>query len=265
MTTWPLSVWMFGKKKTVLYANRGFLLIRSLATARSFWNNKIMDKIILAIDEVENADEAVDLVRQIGSEFYAVKIRSLYDKFGPEIVRALKSAGAKKVWVDFKLLDIPNTARLRAAFLEADIVSVHAAGGVEMMREAVLSGKEIFAITVLTSLSPAEVKQIYNREAEDVVLELAKLAKEAKVAGIVCSPKEVKMLRSHRELDGFKIVVPGVRSVGKETNDQERTGTPEQALLDGATLLVIGRQITKAENPKEEARKLCEEIRKYRG
>ncbi|KKU22039.1 MAG: Orotidine 5'-phosphate decarboxylase [Candidatus Nomurabacteria bacterium GW2011_GWA1_46_11] len=222
-----------------------------------------MDKIILAIDEVENADEAVDLVRQIGSEFYAVKIHSLYDKFGPEIVRALKLAGAKKVWVDFKLLDIPNTARLRTAFLDADIVSVHAAGGVEMMKQAVLSGKEIFAITVLTSLSPAEVKQIYNREVDDVVLELAKLAKEAKVAGIVCSPKEVKMLRSREELSGLKIVVPGVRSAGKESNDQERVGTPEQALLDGADYLVVGRQITKAENPKEEAKKLCEEIRKY--
>lgn len=221
-----------------------------------------MKKIILAIDEIEDLDKAVELVKKVGSLIYAVKIHNLYDKYGPEIVSKLKEAGAEKVWVDFKVYDIPNTARLRSLLLEADIISVHASGGVKMMQEAVASGKEIFAVTILTSFSPEEVKLIYNREVGDAVLALAKLAKEAGVAGLVCSPQEIKMLRSHTEFNDFKLVVPGIRSANMNTNDQQRIGTPEQALLDGADYLVIGRQITEAVDPKAELEKICEAIKK---
>lgn len=205
-----------------------------------------MKKIILALDEIQNLDDATALVKKVGHLVYAVKIHNLYDKFGPEIVTKLKEAGAEKVWVDFKLYDIPNTGRLRAENLSADIVSVHASGGVKMMQEAVSSGKEIFAVTMLTSFSEAEVKQIYNREVEDAVITLAKLALEAGVAGIVCSPKEIKTLRAHAEFKDLKIVVPGVRSVGVHANDQNRVSTPKEAIGNGADFLVIGRQITEA-------------------
>ena len=223
-----------------------------------------MKKIILALDEIQNINDVVALVKEVGSMFYAVKIHNLYDKFGPDIVRVLKEAGAGKVWADLKLYDIPNTSKLRALDITADIISVHASGGVKMMKEAVASGKEIFAVTMLTSFSSLEVKQIYNREVDDAVLVLAKLAREAGVSGIVCSPKEIKILRSYPEFKDIKLVVPGIRSSDVDVNDQNRVGTPAQALLDGADYLVIGRQITQAENPKEEARKLCEEINKYR-
>ncbi|MCE9549057.1 orotidine-5'-phosphate decarboxylase [Candidatus Nomurabacteria bacterium] len=223
-----------------------------------------MKKLILAIDEIQNLDEVVALVKKVGHLVYAVKIHNLYDKSGPDIVRVLKEAGAEKVWVDFKLYDIPNTGKLRAESIAADIISVHASGGLKMMKEIVSSGKEVFAVTMLTSFSPSEVKQIYNREVDDVVLVLTRLAQEAGVSGVVCSPKEITMLRGDNSFKDLKLVVPGVRSSGVDLNDQNRVGTPTQALLDGADYLVVGRQITQAQNPEEEAKKLCEEIRNYK-
>ena len=89
-------------------------------------------------------------------------------------------------------------------------------------------------------------------------------AKEAGVSGIVCSPQEVKILRSFSEFKDLKIVVPGVRSYGFEMNDQNRVSTPAEAIANGADYLVIGRQITKAKNSEIEIQKLCEEIRKYK-
>ncbi|MEI6280548.1 MAG: orotidine-5'-phosphate decarboxylase [bacterium] len=225
----------------------------------------IQKKIILALDEIQNLDEAIALVKKVGNLVYAIKIHNLYDKFGPSVVQKLKEAGAEKVWVDYKLYDIPNTGRLRAESVVSDIISVHASGGVKMMKEIVASGKEIFAVTALTSFSASEIQQIYNRELNEVVLTLAKLAKEAGVSGIVCSPQEIKMLRVHDEFADLKIVVPGVRSIGVDSNDQNRVGTPSQAILDGADYLVIGRQITQAEDPALEVQKLYEEIRKNKG
>ncbi len=207
-----------------------------------------MKKIILALDEIQNLDDIVKLVKKVGSLVYAVKIHNLYDKFGPDIVRVLKEAGAEKVWVDFKLYDIPNTGKLRAENIVADIISVHASGGVKMMKEVVASGKEIFAVTMLTSFSTSEVKQIYNRELNDAVLVLAKMAQEAGVLGIVCSPQEVKMLKDSQEFDGLKIIVPGVRSAGVDINDQNRISTPGEAIKNGADYLVIGREITEAKD-----------------
>lgn len=231
---------------------------------KSLWNLKNnMTKIILALDEIQEKEEVLKLVEKVGHLVYAVKIHNLYDKFGPEIVGKLKKAGAEKVWVDFKLYDIPNTAKLRAAHIEADIISVHASGGIEMMKQAVSSGKEIFAVTMLTSFSSAEVKQIYNREVDDAVRTLARMGKVAGVAGIVCSPQEIKMLKKSPELSGLKLVVPGIRSSGIDANDQNRTGTPEQAVLDGADYLVIGRQITQARDPIAEVKKLSEEIENF--
>ena len=222
-----------------------------------------MAKIILALDEIQDLEEGVKLIQKVGPLVYAVKIHNLYDKYGPEIVGRLKKAGAQKVWVDFKLYDIPNTVKLRAENIPADIISVHASGGGDMMKQAVSSGKEIFAVTMLTSFSPEEVKGIYNREIGEAVRALAHIAKEAGVSGIVCSPQEIKMLKESPELSGLKLVVPGIRSLGREAHDQNRVGTPAQAVMDGADYLVIGRQITQALDPVAEVNQLLEEIREY--
>ena len=222
-------------------------------------NNK---KIILALDEIRNLEEAIALVKKVGHLVYAVKIHNLYDKFGPDVVRILKEAGAEKVWVDFKLYDIPNTGKLRAESITADIITVHASGGIKMMQEIVASGKEIFAVTALTSFSSSEVQQIYNKDLNDVVLTLARLAKEAGVLGIVCSPREVKMLRENPEFKDLMLIVPGIRSAGVDINDQSRTSTPLEALKNGADYLVVGRQITGASDPVVAFLSLNEEIKK---
>lgn len=208
-----------------------------------------MKRIILALDEIQDINQAIALVKKVGHLVYAVKIHNLYDKAGPDVVTKLKEAGAEKVWVDFKLYDIPNTGKLRAESIMGDIISVHASGGLKMMQETVASGKEIFSVTALTSFSPDEVKQIYNQELNDLVLNLTRLAKNAGVSGVVCSPLELTMLRKYSEFKDLKLVVPGIRSVGIDANDQSRVSTPIEALRNGADYLVIGRQITKADDP----------------
>ncbi len=211
------------------------------------------DHIIIAADGL-SIDECVSLTEKIGGRVYAIKIHSAYDAEGPSIVGKLKAAGARRVWIDAKLHDIPNTVRLRTkvyADAGADIVSVHASGGVEMMHAARDGAPniEVYAITVLTSLSEGEARMIYGQPLPDAVKTLAHAAKEAGMHGIVCSPKEVSMLRTDPALVDIPLIVPGVRSIGKDTHDQTRTAMPREALATGATRLVIGRQITQAPDP----------------
>jgi orotidine-5'-phosphate decarboxylase len=141
----------------------------------------------------------------------------------------------------------------------AKIITVHASGGVPMMQAAVnatFSGcddplAEIWAITVLTSLDKGEVARIYGKErtVAQIVREFALMAKEAGVETVVCSAEEVGVLSKDPELKGMKFTVPGTRSPGKALGQQKRSGTPSQAIADGATYLVAGSQVTKAEDP----------------
>lgn len=211
------------------------------------------EKIIISADEL-GEQELLALASSIGPRVYAVKVHDVYDKLGPSIVGELKDAGAQKVWMDAKLHDIPNTARARAkAFAEngVDIITVHASGGVEMMRAAKegAGSAEVYAVTVLTSLSEEAASTIYHQKVQEQVLALAHLAKEAEVDGVVCSAKEVAMLAADPALNGLKFVVPGVRSPGADTHDQKRVASPKEALEAGATLLVIGRQVTTTQDP----------------
>ena len=167
-----------------------------------------------------------------------------------------------KVWVDAKLHDIPKTAAKRAAVItllhDARIVTVHASGGVPMMRAVVdcLNTScgpvpSVWAVTVLTSLDPREIARIYgaDRTPKQIVLDFAFMAKEAGVQGIICSPQEVGMLSKHPDLQGLKLVTPGVRSTGANIGDQKRIGTPKQAIDDGASFIVVGSQVTEAKDP----------------
>ena len=208
-------------------------------------------KIILATDEF-NYNEIIDFVKKFGNKVFGVKIHNLFDQFGPKIVSELQTAGAKRVWVDAKLHDIPNTVKLRAKAIAGsgcNILSVHASGGEEMMRaakEGFGSGK-VYAVTALTSLTEENLKAIYNVENfEELVKYLAKLAKNSGVDGLVCSPKEISLLKSDPDLKNLELVVPGIRSVGVDVNDQQRFDTPTNALKAGANFLVVGRQLTKA-------------------
>ena len=224
-------------------------------------------KVILAADEFSR-EELLEFVKNFGPRFYCVKIHGLYDEFGPGIVNELKSAGAQRVWVDTKLHDIPNTVKLRAKAIgnsSADILSVHASGGVEMLKAAKLGfGKgKVYAVTALTSLTDADLKKIYNAQgAEEVVARLAGLVKESGVDGLVCSPKEIAMLRGNADFKNLELVVPGIRSEGVSPDDQQRFDTPTNALKAGANFLVMGRQITHAPDPQAALDALEKEIAK---
>lgn len=211
------------------------------------------DRIVVSLDELYG-DALLSLARAVGPRAYAVKIHDAYDAEGPGVVARLKEAGAKRVWVDAKLHDIPNTAKARARALRgagADIISVHASGGVGMMRAAKegAEGAEVYAVTVLTALSQDDAERIYGRSAEEAVRMLARLAKEAGVDGVVCSPQEVGVLAADPALAGLSFVTPGVRSPGGDLNDQKRVATPKEALLAGATRIVVGREVTQAPDP----------------
>ncbi len=207
-------------------------------------------RIILALDGL-SLDYCTNLVRVVSGRVYAYKIHDLWDAHGPSVVSRFVNSGTR-VFVDLKLHDIPNTVALRAKrVLEAgaDILTVHAEGGIDMMKAAVDNFPRVLAITVLTSLSEEEAHLQFGQPVKAMVLKRARDAKLAGVWGIVCSPQEVGVLAKHLELAGLKFVTPGVRSPGKDVSDQKRVDTPAAAIKSGADFLVVGREITQATDP----------------
>jgi len=206
------------------------------------------------------ADAALQMVDLLGDrcDFYKVG-GELFTVSGPTIVRQLVARG-KRVFVDLKFHDIPNTvekAVAAAAELGASIVTVHASGGVRMIRAAVDiagPGCEVFAVTVLTSLTGTDLDTAWGGErggSGDLtpdVLRLARLAKSAGVAGVVCSGLEAPVLRDSFGA-GLKLLVPGVRLPGSDRGDQSRVVTPAAAAQAGASYVVLGRTVTSANDP----------------
>lgn len=178
---------------------------------------------------------------------------------GPEVVREIKRRG-HPIFLDLKLHDIPNTVRGGMCSLRdlgVDMTNVHAAGTVEMMRAALegLTREDgtrplLIAVTQLTSTDQARMERELwiERPMEEVVLHYARNAKEAGLDGVVCSPLEAG--RIHAELgESFCTVTPGIRFAGGETGDQARVTTPERAREIGSDYIVVGRPITRAEDP----------------
>jgi orotidine-5'-phosphate decarboxylase len=207
------------------------------------------------------ADAALQMVDLLGDrcDFYKVG-GELFTVGGPTIVRQLVARG-KRVFLDLKFHDIPNTvekAVAAAAELGASIVTVHASGGVRMIRAAVDiagPGCEVFAVTVLTSLTGADLDEAWGgargpgiADLTSDVLRLATLARGAGVAGVVCSGLEAPVLRD-RFGAGLKLLVPGVRLPGSDRGDQSRVVTPAEAAKAGASYVVLGRTVTSANDP----------------
>lgn len=218
-------------------------------------------RIILAADEL-SIDKLAMLASQIGDRLHAVKVHNHYDS-SPDIIRMLKYWGVRRVWVDAKLHDVPNTVRLRAKAIRdsgADIISVHASGGIPMMQAALESGAAVYGITVLTSLTEDAAQATYGRSVIGSVCYFAEQVALAGLHGVICSPQEVGVLAQRKTLELLDLVTPGVRSPGKEANDQARLETPANAVRAGATFLVVGRQITKAPDPAAELTKIEAEI-----
>ncbi len=163
------------------------------------------------------------------------------------------------IFLDLKLHDIPNTAARAmqaVSVLEPAIVTVHASGGRAMMEDAKAAAGErckVVAVTMLTSLDERDLDRIgVAASPHDHVMRLADLAREAGLDGIVCSGREVAAVHGQWK-DGF-LVVPGLRPAGSAAGDQKRVVTPRQARDDGASVLVVGRPISRAPDPRQAAR-----------
>jgi orotidine-5'-phosphate decarboxylase len=216
-------------------------------------------ELIVALD-FPAVGEALSLVDAVGDacEWYKVG-KQLFTSCGPQVVRELKARG-KKVFLDMKFHDIPNTvsgAVRAAAAIGADLCNVHASGGPAMLRAAAEaahdSGIACIAVTVLTSLDAAELSAVgIACSPAEQVGRLAKLTRECGLEGVVCSALELPVIR---ELCGrdFLTVVPGIRPAGAAQDDQKRVMTPRMAAAAGADFIVVGRPITKASDPRAAA------------
>jgi len=204
-------------------------------------------------------DDALDLIKKVQAHVGGVKLGlEFFCANGHHGVHEVQKLGTP-IFLDLKLHDIPNTvAKAMQAIntLEPAIVTIHAAGGRAMMEDAKAAAgthTKVVAVTVLTSLDDHDLSRVGVSDSSDVqVARLSALAQEAGLDGIVCSGHEVKAVRKNWK-DGF-FVVPGLRPAGAAMGDQKRAVTPRQARDDGASVLVIGRPITKAEDPDEAAR-----------
>jgi orotidine-5'-phosphate decarboxylase len=228
----------------------------------------LKDRLIIALD-VSHASEARKIVSEIGDAASTYKVgKQLFTAEGPQVVRDLVASG-RKVFLDLKFHDIPNTvagAVKSAAQLNVSMLTVHASGGSKMLRAAADASAQssskplILAVTVLTSLSDADLQELgLPVGVADQVLRLAGIARNAGIGGIVASPHEAQSLRRNLG-EGFVIVTPGVRPAGSEAGDQARVTTPADALRAGATHLVVGRPITGAPNPAQAAKHILEEM-----
>ena len=231
-------------------------------------------RLIAALD-FPTAEAAQQAVKEIGDAVSYYKVgMELYYAAGNDMIRFLKENG-KKVFLDLKLQDIPNTvasALKVETTLGVDMINVHAVGGKKMMEAAAKAVKEkaeelgierpkLLAVTILTSMDEEQFADLnYNNTIAEQVVSLAKLAKAAGLDGVVASPKEAAAIRKACGPD-FLIVTPGVRPAGSALNDQSRVTTPAQAFANGSSHIVVGRPIMKAEDRKEAAAAIVEEIK----
>lgn len=224
-----------------------------------------MDRPIIIALDFKGKTEIDDFLNKFHDEKLFVKVgMELFYQEGPAIISHIKERG-HKIFLDLKLHDIPNTvkqAMTGLAKLNVDIVNVHVAGGKKMM-EAAIEGLEAgtpagqsrpacIAVTQLTSTSQAMLEQelLIDKTLNNVVLHYALMAKESGLEGVVCSTHEVEAI-SERIGSSFVTVTPGIRMKDDAADDQTRIATPELARTLGSTAIVVGRSITKKQNPYE--------------
>ncbi|MEP0858287.1 orotidine-5'-phosphate decarboxylase [Trichocoleus sp. DQ-U1] len=233
----------------------------------------VTERIIVPLD-VPTKEAAIALVDQLPQvSFWKVGLE-LFVSSGPEILTALKDR-QKRIFLDLKFHDIPNTvvgACRAAARYGVDLVTIHATAGRGALQGAVAAAQEgaqevgvtppnLIAITLLTSLTSRQLafELKIPLELPEYALQMALLAKEAGLAGAVCSPQEADQLRQTCG-DDFLLVCPGVRPSWAEAGDQKRSLTPTQAFQAGADYLVIGRPITAASDPVAAWARICDEL-----
>ena len=230
-----------------------------------------MGKDVIIACDFAGKQETMDFLSKFGEERPFVKIgMELFYATGPDIVRELKERG-HKVFLDLKLHDIPNTVKSAMKVLSglgADIINLHASGTKAMM-EAALEGVTrpdgtrslLIAVTQLTSTSEERMQQdlLISETLPNTVLHYAKNTKEAGLDGVVCSPLESPIIHEGCGKDFFT-VTPGVRFADGDIGDQKRVMTPAEAKKIGSDYIVVGRPITKAEDPVAAWRRCCAEF-----
>ncbi len=230
-------------------------------------------QIIVPIDVATEA-EAIALIDKLPEvTFWKVGLE-LFVSTGANVIKILKER-QKKVFLDLKLHDIPNTvkgASRAAARYGVDLLTIHSTCGTEALtlaheaiqqgaQEAGVAPTKLIAITVLTSLSSRQLafELKIPLELPEYALQMALMAQESGLEGAVCSPQEVQQLKDSCG-KSFLLVCPGVRPTWAESGDQKRSMTPAQAIANGADYLVIGRPITAADDPQVAWQRICDEI-----
>ncbi len=231
------------------------------------------DRLIVALD-VERFEDAAELINELSREVDIFKVGiGPFTGFGQEILQKLETED-KKVFLDLKFHDIPNTvynAACAGARHGVSMMNFHCLGGRDMLKAAVKGAEEgcaegvhempiLLGVTILTSMGPEEMAEIgLTGEVEDKVIQLAETAKQAGLDGVVASAKEARTIKKRLGKD-FIVVTPGVRPEWAAAGDQKRVLTPKQAMTEGADYIVVGRPIIKAADPAEAARRIIEEM-----
>ena len=233
--------------------------------------NNLLNPLIVALDtnNLETAKRWVEKLLPLVPTF-KVGLELLTHAGAPTVVESIHRLGGN-VFFDGKFNDIPNTtAQATKALVQLKplLFNMHASSGTEAIRQASkVKGKSLLlVVTVLTSLDENECLKIFGKPPKEKVLEFAKEAKSAGADGIVCSPQELKWVNEEPTLKNFFKVIPGIRPHWASLGDQKRVTTPYEAIVNGASWIVVGRPITQppAEigSPLEAAKKILEEIEK---
>lgn len=214
-------------------------------------------KILVALDYADTGP-ALAMVDRLQPELCRLKVgKEMFTRFGPAFVEQLQNRGFD-IFLDLKYHDIPNTvakACQAAADLGVWMINVHALGGRRMMTAAADAlanyshAPRLIAVTVLTSMADEDLRELgINKSAADMAIDLASLARESGLDGVVCSAMEAANMRKTQG-DAFLLVTPGIRPAGSSGDDQRRIMTPVDAIQAGSSYLVIGRPITQADDP----------------
>jgi len=229
-------------------------------------------RIIIALD-VENKEKGLELVKELAEAGIFKVGLELFTAEGPALLKDIQALG-KRVFLDLKLHDIPNTVAeaVRAGVRHGvHMMTIHASGGLEMMAKAAEVARAesekrgvekplLLGVTILTSLKNEELGSIgMVPDTSAQVQRLAALARKAGMDGIVCSAREIELVRKEVGPDCL-VVTPGIRPSWAAAQDQKRIMTPAEAVKKGADYLVIGRPITQASSPKEAFFRIAEEL-----
>lgn len=237
-------------------------------------NIMVKEKLIVALDFATET-EAIKMVDQLDDavSYYKVGMQ-LYNSVGPTIIQELTTRD-KKVFLDLKLHDIPNTVAQAGAVLTnlgVSMFNVHVSGGTVMMRETVkkvteeaerqgIDKPKVIGVTILTSMNQQQFEEDlgYSVTIEEKVAQWSVQAKAAGLDGVVASAEELPIIRKHCGHE-FLVVTPGIRPIWAVANDQQRIVTPKDAMDRGASHIVVGRPICASQNPKEAALKILAEM-----